>query len=117
MITAIKQVHRGRIYLPDGLWEPMLRESMAGNGGGPGAILTRRECQVLRGLARGLTVDELAERLFISEKTVSTHRANLMRKLGLRNNVALTHFAIRHGYLVLPPHYNRTPRRIREGEA
>jgi DNA-binding CsgD family transcriptional regulator len=61
------------------------------------ASLTDRELEVLRLTAEGLSVIEIGERLHRSVNTVSTHRRNLHRKLGLDDRVALARFAIRHG--------------------
>jgi DNA-binding CsgD family transcriptional regulator len=61
------------------------------------ASLTERELEILRLTARGLTVNEIAERLHRSINTVATHRRSLHRKLMLDDRVALTRFAIRHG--------------------
>lgn len=63
--------------------------------------LTIREREVFFLAAEGLTSAAVAERLFISRRTVEAHRANLMRKLGLRNQTALVRFAIRGD--LLPP--------------
>jgi DNA-binding NarL/FixJ family response regulator len=59
--------------------------------------LTQREREVLRLLAEGESNREVAERLSISAKTVETHRANVMRKLGAGSIVDLVHYAIRNG--------------------
>jgi DNA-binding NarL/FixJ family response regulator len=59
--------------------------------------LTQREREVLRLLAEGESNREVAERLSISAKTVETHRANVMRKLGASSIVDLVHYAIRNG--------------------
>jgi len=101
MLETIRRVHAGRLSLPEHSLDRVLLESVGNHGDSPGAALTRREIQVMCAVAEGATVSEIAARLFISEKTVGTHRANLMRKLGLRNNVALTRYAIRHGFTTL----------------
>ena len=51
-------------------------------------------------IAEGLTSEEIAEQLFISKKTVDRHRANVLEKLGMRNRVELTRYAIRRGLIV-----------------
>jgi DNA-binding NarL/FixJ family response regulator len=63
------------------------------------ANLTAREIEVLQGLARGQSNKALAAALHISVKTVNAHRSNIMRKLQLRSNSELIHFAIRHGFI------------------
>lgn len=63
--------------------------------------LTTREREVLHLVAEGHTNTQIAARLFISPRTVETHRANLMRKLGLRTSASLIHYALRRGILPL----------------
>ena len=63
----------------------------------PSELLTARELEVVKLIAEGHTSDEIAELLVISSKTVDRHRANVMAKLGLRNRVDLTRYAIRRG--------------------
>ncbi len=64
--------------------------------------LTDREREVLVMLARGLSTKEIASALGIGARTVETHRANLMRKLGVRSVALLTQMAIREGIVELP---------------
>jgi len=61
--------------------------------------LTPREQEVMRLLAEGFAVKEIAEKLYISPKTVENHRSNLMRKLGLRNAIELARYAARLGLI------------------
>jgi DNA-binding NarL/FixJ family response regulator len=61
--------------------------------------LTPREQEVMRLLAEGFAVREIAEKLYISPKTVENHRSNLMRKLGLRNAIELARYAARLGLI------------------
>lgn len=65
------------------------------------SILTPREAVVLRLVAEGHTNQEIADRLALSIKTVQTHRANVMEKLGLRDITHLVRFAVRYG--LIPP--------------
>ena len=61
--------------------------------------LTPREQEVVKLVAEGHSNKQIAEMLVISEKTVERHRANMMEKLGMRDRVALTRYAIRHGLI------------------
>jgi DNA-binding NarL/FixJ family response regulator len=70
----------------------------AGDGGDPGALSTR-ELEVLRLIADGASGREIAGELFISEKTVDRHRANIFGKLGVHDRVELTRHAIRTGLI------------------
>ena len=62
-------------------------------------VLTPREVEVLRLVAEGRTNQDIADQLMLSIKTVQTHRANVMEKLGLRDITHLVRFAIRHGLI------------------
>ncbi len=61
------------------------------------AQLTERETEILRLIAEGLSNKEIGDKLFISHRTVDTHRTNLMKKLDAHNIAALIRFAIRNG--------------------
>jgi DNA-binding NarL/FixJ family response regulator len=61
--------------------------------------LTAREQQVIKLVAEGYTNKQIAEALVISEKTVERHRANILEKLGMRDRVELTRYAIRQGLI------------------
>ena len=66
---------------------------------GPEHLLTRREREIVTLIAESYTGREIAEKLVISEKTVERHRSNILLKLGLRDRVALTRYAIRRGLI------------------
>lgn len=59
-------------------------------------ILTKREKEILALIAQGLTDKEIAEKVFLSPLTATTHRKNILSKLGLKNKVELTRFALEH---------------------
>ena len=65
--------------------------------------LTKREKEVMILLAKGYTVNEASEELFISAHTAETHRRNIMAKMKFKNRADLTVYAKEHGYLDLPP--------------
>jgi DNA-binding NarL/FixJ family response regulator len=64
--------------------------------------LTKRETQIARLLALGVTNRTISTQLTISIKTVDTHRKNILRKLEAKNNVILARLAIQHGFVALP---------------
>ncbi len=64
--------------------------------------LTEREMQILLMITTGQCNKQISRHLLISPKTVSTHRQNVLRKLGVRSDVELTHFALRHGLVAQP---------------
>jgi LuxR family transcriptional regulator, maltose regulon positive regulatory protein len=72
-------------------------------GSGAAAVLTRRECEVLRWVAEGLTNREIAGRLFISEHTVHRHMTHILRKLDLPTRTAAAAHAVRAGLLASSP--------------
>ncbi len=61
--------------------------------------LTRREHEILRLIAQGLTSREIADKLFLSPSTINTHRANLMQKLDIHDTASLVRYAIQQGLL------------------
>ena len=103
LVAAIEAVLAGRSYYSAQVQHELGQLLRAGSTlGRPLDLLTDRERDVLRLVARGLSTKEIAARLDISPRTVDTHRANLMRKLGLRSVALLTQFAIREGLLQSP---------------
>lgn len=99
--TAISTVQAGEMYLQPAIKESLLRDTI----GAPMAkttfrpTLTRREKEVLTLIMDELTTQEIADQLFISPKTVETHRLNLLQKLGVRNTAGLVKEAINQGLL------------------
>jgi two-component system response regulator NreC len=66
---------------------------------GPAKILSRRELQVLRLVARGYTSAEIAKQIFVGVKTIETYRSRLAEKLGLRTRSDVIRFAVQMGLL------------------
>lgn len=95
ILAAVRQVHAGRRYLS----ADIAREMALGNLGGASAVstLSDREMEVLLLVAEGIGLQDIAERLHVSPKTVATYRYRLFDKLGVSNDVELTRFALRHG--------------------
>ncbi len=102
LVGAIRSVHHGGVYLTPVMAGHMVgeyhrfreRALKAGDDG-----LTGRESEVLRLIAQGLTNQEIAEALHLSVYTVQSHRAHIMRKLGLENRHQLMKYASQKGYL------------------
>lgn len=114
LVRAIRKVAAGRRYLSPLLLaseiESQLRRSR------PGAvaeILTERQRQVLHLAAEGLSSTAIGRRLGISPRTVDTHRANVIRRLGLRSRTDLIRYALQHGILPLREEEPRPPERPR----
>lgn len=60
------------------------------------SLLTEREVEILKMIAEEMTNQEVADKLFISPKTVETHRKNLMKKIGVNNTLGIYKFAVKH---------------------
>jgi len=101
--AAIEAVMAGRSYYSPTVQEQLSHLVRAGSAlARPLDQLTDRERDILKLVARGFSTKEIASRLDISPRTVDTHRANLMRKLGLKSVALLTQFALREGLLESP---------------
>jgi two-component system response regulator NreC len=102
LIHAIREVVSGRRYLSAPLTERAIEaytQRVEVKSVDPYDQLTTREREILQLGAEGCTNAEIATRLFISPRTVETHRTNLMRKLDLHNHTQLIQFAIQHDLL------------------
>ena len=100
LLKAIRTVMRGQIYLSPGIEDKIARAHPVAPSGARawrGSALTCREREILQLIAEAFTNLEIAERLHVSSKTVSTHRQKIMDKLNIHNAVGLTKYAIRHG--------------------
>jgi DNA-binding NarL/FixJ family response regulator len=103
LVAAIDAVMRGGEFYSPAV-QRSLADALRQGERAPSLLdqLTEREREVLRLVAEGLATKEIAARLFISTRTVETHRANLMRKLDLHSVALLTQFAIREGLVRQP---------------
>lgn len=100
IIQAIRAVRRGDVYVHPAMTRALLSQAeTTGRPQEPVEPLTSREIDVLRLLARGNTNRQIAELLALSVRTVESHRANLMGKLGLSSRVELVTYAEEHGLL------------------
>ena len=98
---AIETVHRGENYLQKEIKDALLRESIGATSTHNvfDLKLTRREKEILQLIIEEHTTQEIAEKLFISVKTVESHRTHLMDKLGVRNIAGLVRMTIEKGLL------------------
>jgi two-component system response regulator NreC len=97
LVTAIRTAASGGQYLCDEVRPKALRASLQRARGGAGQQLTKRELVVLQLASEGHSSAKIGEALFISTRTAEAHRANLMRKLGLKSQTELVLYAVRHG--------------------
>ncbi|HEY4097554.1 MAG TPA: response regulator transcription factor [Baekduia sp.] len=98
LATACRAAMRGEPFLHPGGVAALIQDFLErGPEGLPEDPLSARESEVVKLIAEGLTSREIAAILHISDKTVERHRSNVLEKLGLRDRVALTRYAIRRG--------------------
>jgi DNA-binding NarL/FixJ family response regulator len=97
LLDAIRAVHRGEAFLTNAVERSLIREWMSEGSQGPDEPLTPREQEVLKLISEAHTNKEIAAILHLAEKTVESHRANLLRKLGMRDRVELVRYAIKRG--------------------
>jgi DNA-binding NarL/FixJ family response regulator len=100
LIEACRAAMRGEPFLYPAAVTALIRDYLDRARRGeetPEDPLSPRELEVVKLIAEGHTSDEIGEMLFISKKTVDRHRANVLEKLGMRNRVELTRYAIRRG--------------------
>ena len=97
LVGAVRAVGRGEAFLTNAAERSIIREWMADGASGPVVPLSPREEEVVKLIAEAHTNAQIAEILHLSEKTVESHRANVLRKLGMRDRVELVRYAIRRG--------------------
>jgi two-component system, NarL family, response regulator NreC len=107
LLTAIREVHRGGSYLSPRLLTKLVDDfRLQGRGGVPRqprfSTLTKREREILKLLAEGLSVKDIAASFDLSVKTIEAHKFNLMRKLDIHNKAQLVQYAIQKKIIRLP---------------
>jgi DNA-binding NarL/FixJ family response regulator len=95
LVDAVRAVAAGQRYVHPTLGAALLTPPKTAQAAGPGGELSDREVEVLRLIARGYTQPEIAAELYISARTVESHRAHIHQKLGLRTRAELVAFARR----------------------
>ena len=102
VIQAIEAVARGDVFFSPEIARAAMQQLAGGSPITPSPLeLTRRERDVLIGIAEGLSSREIAERLGVGVRTVETHRENLMNKLHIHSVAGLTRFAVAKGLVSL----------------
>ncbi len=97
LIDAVRAAMRGDSFVAPSNQAALLREWADGGLDRPQEELTPRELEVVKLIAEAHTNRQIADVLHVSEKTVESHRANLLHKLGMRDRVELVRYAIRRG--------------------
>jgi DNA-binding NarL/FixJ family response regulator len=96
LMTAIQAVADGLVWMP-----PAMQAALVGQDGPAAKRLTPRESEIVRYVAVGMRNAEVAARLSLSESTVKTHLTNIFQKLGIRDRIELTRYAIKTGLVTV----------------
>ena len=99
LISAIRRIAQGRKYITSSLAERLATAVESDTDRPPHETLSDREYQVLLLIASGKAVKQIAEELYLSEKTVSTYRSRILEKMNMKTNAELTHYTIKHHLL------------------
>jgi two-component system invasion response regulator UvrY len=96
LVTALRKVSAGGKYVSPSLAEKLASALETGIEKPPHEALSAREYEVMRKIALGKTVTEIAKELFLSPKTISTYRSRILEKIGIKNNAELIRYAIKN---------------------
>ncbi len=105
LMSAIRAVYSGEVFIPSSLTKSVVKEMVSGSVSREESVdkdqeqLSPRELEVLTLVAQGYTNQQIADRLYLSVKTVETYKARVMEKLKLHSRVELVRYALRHGFL------------------
>ena len=99
LMMAVRAGADGLVWMP-----PTVQTEFARQESSSGKELTPRECEIIRYVASGMRNIEVGERLSITERTVKTHLNNIFQKLGVRDRLELTHYAIKTGMVAVLDH-------------
>lgn len=103
LIKAIKSVYNGMSFLSEKITEIVIQGYLEKNSKGNSIeeLLSRRELEVLKLYAEGGSTQDIADKLFISTKTVSTHNQHIRQKLELKTNAEMVRYALKEGLVTL----------------
>lgn len=96
LIKAVEKVIRGGKYFSESLAENLIIDLERRTDSPPHEALSDREFEVMRLIGSGKTVGEIAALLALSDSTISTYRARILEKMGMKTNAELTHYAIQN---------------------
>ncbi len=96
LITAIKKASKGRKYVSSSLAEKLAWYLEIDDERPLHKALSDREYEVMRMIASGKTITKIAEKLFLSVKTISTYRSRILEKMRMKTNAELTHYALKN---------------------
>lgn len=96
LVTAIRKIASGGVHVSPAVAEALFRNVRDGSSQLPHEHLSDREFQVLRMIAEGHSVNDIAQTLSLSPKTVSTHKARILEKMNMSNQAELIRYALEH---------------------
>lgn len=102
LLSAIRAVHKGRTYVDSELASELIQHTLPERGRSPNKlseVLSEREVQVLKLVAEGFSSREIAQKIFVSIKTVETYRGRFAEKLGLTSRADIVRYALETGLL------------------
>jgi DNA-binding NarL/FixJ family response regulator len=99
LIRAIRHVVKGGVYVSPSFEPALLAPSGTADEAPPHTRLSPREMQVMEKIARGVSLTDIGAQMCVSVKTIGTHRAHILEKLGLKSNAELVQYAMHHGLL------------------
>ncbi|MBA2709566.1 MAG: UvrY/SirA/GacA family response regulator transcription factor [Tatlockia sp.] len=102
MAAAIRKVAKGEKYLSAEIAQKMAINSLEAVQDSPFDLLSEREMQVMLMITSGMTVQDIADRLFLSSKTINGYRYRMFDKLCIKNDVELTYLAMKHRIIEQP---------------
>jgi DNA-binding NarL/FixJ family response regulator len=97
LMNAVHRVLNGMKYISNSLAEELADQLSRVNHDKPHGALSDREMDILIRIASGNTVSEIGKQLSLSVKTISTYRARILKKMNMKHNAELTHYAIKQG--------------------
>jgi len=99
MVSAIRKVYSGVRHISDEVAQKMALAKVNNHSENPFEGLSDRELQIMLMITRGQKVNDIAEQLSVSAKTVNSYRYRMFEKLAISGDVELTHLALRHGMI------------------
>ena len=97
LLEAVEQIASGHKYVTPAIAQALIEQLAAPDEGLPHEKLSDREFQVLKLIASGHRLSDIADTLSLSPKTVSVYRARILEKMNMGNNSELVHYAVKHG--------------------
>ena len=99
LIDAIRQIAKGGTAIPQGVAEKLVKQMHQPTPTLPHTLLTPREFQIFQLLVEGHAINDIAQALALSNKTVSTHKANILEKMDIPTTAGLVYYALKQGLI------------------